>query len=156
MTVKGGFIMPAMQETKDTILLLKECDAGTKMAVKSLRQVLDDTKSEELHKLLTKSLEDHEALGNKLHDLLNEYEEPSEEPSKMSSFWAKMMTDFKMMIDYSDHQVASLMIDGCNMGIKSLSEYVNQYKDASQKALDMCTRLITIEQDLMDKLRLFL
>ena len=148
--------MSAIQETKDTILLLKECDAGTKMAVQSINQVIDEAKSQELHELLKKSLADHEALGNKLHDLLNDYEEPDEEPSKMSSFWAKMMTDFKMMMDRSDHQIASLIIDGCNMGIKSLSEYVNQYKDASQKSLDMCTRLITIEQDLMDKLRLFL
>lgn len=148
--------MSTIQETKDTIALLKECDAGTKMAVKSIRQVLDDTSSEELNALLSKSLQDHEDLGNKLHDLLNEYGEEGQEPPIMGSVSSWITTSVKMLVDDSDHQIASLMIDGCNMGIKSLSEYVNQYKDASSKAEDMCTRLITIEQDLADKLRLFL
>ena len=144
------------QETKDTIALLKECDAGTKMAVKSIRQMLDNTSSEELNQLLCKSLQDHEALGNKLHDMLNEYDEDGQEPPVMGSIGSWITTNMKMMLDNSDHQIASLMIDGCNMGIKSLSEYMNEYKDASSKAEDMCTRLITIEQDLADKLRLFL
>ena len=33
---------------KDTIRLLRECDAGTKTAVNSIREVLDNVKSEEL------------------------------------------------------------------------------------------------------------
>ncbi len=145
-----------IQETKDTVALLKECDAGTKMAVKSIRQVMDDTSSEKLNALLSEALQEHEKLGNDLHALLKEYGEEGQEPPLMGTMGSWITTSVKMMVDDSDHQIASLMIDGCNMGIKSLSEYMNEYKEASSKAEDMCTRLITIEQDLADKLRLFL
>ena len=148
--------MSTIQETKDTVALLKECDAGSKMAVKSIRQVLDDTSSEELNALLSQSVQDHEALGNKLHEMLNELGEQAEEPPMMGKVGSWMMTGFKMMVDNSDHQIASLIIDGCNMGIKSLVEYRNQYKDASGKAVELCEKLIGIEEELSDKLRKFL
>ena len=141
---------------QDTVALLQECDSGTKMAVKSLRQVLDNTASEKLNALLSHSLQEHEKLGNDLHALLNEYGEPDKEPPVMGTINSWVTTSMKMMVNNTDQQIASLMTDGCHMGLKSLSKYVNQYTDASSQALDMCTRLIKMEQDLTDKLRAFL
>ena len=37
-----------------------------------------------------------------------------------------------MGIDESDKTVANLITDGCNMGIKSLNKYLNQYKMADE------------------------
>ncbi len=53
----------------DTIKLLKECDAGVKMAVSSIDEVLDDILSPELKKILLQSKEHHENLGNTIHSL---------------------------------------------------------------------------------------
>ena len=60
-------------ENNDTVYLLKECDAGSKMAVASIDDMLDKVQSDDLKKLLTESREHHEKLGNDLHSLLIEY-----------------------------------------------------------------------------------
>ena len=68
--------------------------------------------------------------------------------------WLK--TNMKMSMDKSDATIADLMTDGCNMGIKYLHKYLNQYTDADSKAKDICKRLISIEETLHRNLRCYL
>ena len=49
-----------------------------------------------------------------------------------------------------------MITDGCNMGVKSLNRYLNQYKAASEKAKDITKRLINIEEQLVIDLRAYL
>ena len=58
----------------DTIKLLQECDAGTKMAVASIDNMLDKVGSQQLKNVLEESKSHHESLGNQIHDMLNERE----------------------------------------------------------------------------------
>ena len=53
------------------------------------------------------------------------------------------------MVKPTDSTIAGLMTDGCNMGVKSLSKYLNQYKAADESAKDLCKRLIAIEEQLV-------
>ena len=62
----------------------------------------------------------------------------------------------KMTMDNSDATVADLITDGCNMGIKSLYKYLNQYPAAEKKVKDICERLIKIEEELRRDLRQYL
>ena len=55
----------------------------------------------------------------------------------------------------SDKTIAALITDGCNMGVKSLSRYLNQYKAASETAKDIAKRLINLEERLVVDLRVF-
>ena len=59
----------------------------------------------------------------------------------------------KMGMDNCDATIADLITDGCNMGIKSLYRYLNQYKAADEKAKNLCHRLITIEEQLRQSLQ---
>jgi len=61
----------------------------------------------------------------------------------------------KMMMHPSDHEVAKIMMDGCNMGIQSVSEYVNKYHDASQESQDSAKKLIKIEEEFMREMKGF-
>ncbi len=56
----------------------------------------------------------------------------------------------------SDETIADLMTDGCNMGVKSLSRYLNQYKAADEKSKELTKRLIKIESDFSAEIRCFL
>jgi hypothetical protein len=56
----------------------------------------------------------------------------------------------------SDHTIADLMTDGCNMGVKSLNKYLNQYKAADEKSKDITKRLINLEEKLAVDIRGFL
>ncbi len=143
-------------EYKDTIHLLKECDAGTKMGVTSIDDVLGVVKDEELRKLLTKSKDQHSKLGNDLHSLLIEYGCEEQEPNPIAKGMSWLKTNMKFTMDSSDSTVAALITDGCDMGTKSLYKYLNQYKGADKKAKDICKRLISIEEELREKLRIYL
>lgn len=143
-------------ENQDTIHLLKECDAGTKMGVTSIEEVLEMVQQSELKDVLSESKKHHEILGNEIHTLLIEYGSEEKDPNPMAKGMSWLKTTFKIGIDGSDETIADLITDGCDMGIKSLSKYLNQYPEANQKCVDICKRLIKIEETLRDDLRIYL
>ena len=144
-------------EDRDTIKLLKECDAGSKMAVTSLDDVLEKVENENLKKLLVETKGHHEKLGNEIHSLLVKYGSEEKEPNAMAKGMSKMKTNFMMnMKEDCDETAADLITDGCNMGIKSLYIYMNQYPAANEKTKDLCKRLIAIEDQLRKELRAYL
>ena len=144
-------------EHTDTIYLLKECDAGSKMAVTSIDEVLDKVSDGGFLKLLVESKKHHEKLGNDLHSLLNELGSEEKDPNPMAKGMSKMKTGVMMgMKDDANQTAADLITDGCNMGIKSLYRYMNQYPGANSKVKDLCKRLISIEDQLRKELRAYL
>lgn len=143
-------------ENNDTIYLLKECDAGSKMAVASIDDMLDRVQDSNLKELMRESREHHEKLGNDLHSLLLEFGSDEKEPNVMAKSMSKLKTSMKLSMDECDATIADLMTDGCNMGIKSLFKYKNQYPAADHKAKELCMRLISIEQELRKGMRDYL
>ena len=67
-----------------------------------------------------------------------------------------MKTNLKLGIDSSDATVADLMTDGCNMGVKSLTKSLNQYKAADEFSKDITKRLINLEEALTVDIRQYL
>lgn len=140
----------------DTIKMLKECNQGIKMAVNSIDEVLPKVNSENLRKRLEASRQEHEALGNETHRLLDQYGEIGKDPSLMAKGMSWIKTNATLLADPTDNAAADIIVDGCNMGIKSLSKYRNQYKAADERARDITDRLISSEERLSDDLKSFL
>lgn len=143
-------------EHKETIHLLKECDAGSKMAVTSIDEVLEFVEDEKLKKLLSESKAHHEKLGNETHELLSKYNSEEKDPSIMAKGMSWLKTNMKLGMDDSDATIADLITDGCDMGVKSLNQYLNEYSDADKEAKDVCKRLIKIEEDLRQDIQTYL
>ena len=143
-------------DNKDTIHLLKECDAGSKMAVTSLDDVMESVQDEKLKELLKKSKDHHTKLGNEIHSMLIQYHSEEKDPNPMAKSMSWLKTNMKMSMDKSDATVADLLTDGCNMGIKSLYKYMNQYANAEAKVKNLCNNLIDIERKLREDLRSYL
>lgn len=133
----------------DTIELLKECNSGIKMGVASIDEVLDYVKNRDLKYILSNCKEKHEKLGNETHSILNEYHDSGKEPNIVAKGMSWMKTNLKLTINESDSTIADLITDGCNMGIKSLRKYLNEYEAAEEKAKDIAKRLISLEEDLI-------
>lgn len=141
---------------EDTENLLRECDAGTKTAVNSIREVLDNVKSEELLTLLTESLSEHEDIGNEISESLREMGGHGKDPNPMARVMSWMKINFKMLEKGDDKTIAALMLDGCNMGIKQLSAYINEYEGADDKSKRLAKRLINAEERLAKELKNYL
>lgn len=141
----------------DTIKLLRECNAGVKMGVTSLDEVIDKVKDENLKKILTDSKQEHEKLGGETSQLLLDYSDKGKEPNPIAKGMSWMKTTVMMsMKEDTDKEAAKLISDGCNMGIQSLSEYLNKYLAAEEKVKDITKKLIKIEDELAHSLREFL
>lgn len=143
-------------ENQDTIHLLKECDSGAKMAVASFDEVLNRVRDLDMKQLLIDSREHHEQLGNEIHSLLNRYRSDEKDPNPVAKGMSWLKTNVKMGMDKSDATVAELITDGCNMGVKSLHRYLNQYPAADDASRDICRRLASEEDQLCRDLRSYL
>ena len=140
----------------DTIKLLRECDAGVKMAVSSIDEVMEKVSGPGMKQVLQESREHHEKLENEIHSLLANYGSEEKEPAAVAKGMLWIKTNVKMSMDDSDATVADLITDGCNMGTKSLNRYLNQYRGADHASREICERLITIEEKLCQKMKSYL
>lgn len=141
---------------QDTIRLLRECDAGIKMGISSIRDSAKYVKDEQLRELLDRSLEAHERIKDEMQELLDVYHDDGKEPAAMAKGMEWFKTNVTLAADPSDYAVADFITDGCNMGVKSLSRYLNQYKAADEKSKDISKRLIREEEQLAVSVRDFL
>lgn len=141
---------------QDTVKLLRECDAGIKMGVSSIDEVLPYVSSDRLEKLLTNCKRQHNALKDELSKLLQDYHDEGKNPNPMAKSMSWIKTNVKLAFKESDHTIADLMTDGCNMGVKSLNRYLNQYKAADEVSKDIAKRLINLEEKLAVDIRDFL
>ena len=141
---------------QDTIKLLRECDAGVKMGVSSIREVLDYVSSDKLRNLLSRCKREHEKLEGEIEELLAKYKDEGKAPNPIARGMSWMKTSIKLVVNESDHTIADLMTDGCNMGVKSLNMYLNKYKAADEVTKDIAKRLINLEEELAVEIRAFL
>ena len=98
-----------------------------------------------------------EKLGNEIHTLLIQQGSKDQEPTPMAKGMSWMKTNMKLLVEEdSDKAVADLITDGCNMGMKSLNRYLNQYQAAEEQVKDIAKDLVGLEQDLVKDVRPFL
>ena len=116
---------------QDTVKLLRECDAGAKMGVESIGSVLDRAQAPALHAVLAASKAEHRKLGEEIRSALSDYADEGKDPGAMAELMSRLKTESMLLMKADDDAaIADLMTDGCDMGVKSLSRYLNQYKAA--------------------------
>ncbi len=142
--------------TNDTIELLKECDSGVKMGISAIDEVIDHIEDKKLADILSESKQDHKKLEDEIRESLDRYGDPGKEPSPMAKSMSWLKTNMKLSWDDSDRTASDLITDGCNMGIKSLRRYVNQYENAEESAKTIAKKVIHIEESLLKNMQPYL
>lgn len=140
----------------DTAKLLKECDAGTKMAIASIDEMLDNVKNQQFKNMLIDFKEKHAKLGNEIQKLLRQMNQQEKEPNPIAKGMSWIKTNIKIGMHEDDQTIADLITDGCNMGVKSLSRYLNQYEAADEQSKKICKELVSIEEKFAVDIRYFL
>ena len=141
---------------QDTIKLLRECDAGIKMGVSGIEDVMDHVRNQDLRTHLRRCKEEHNALQEEIQTMLAKCHDDGKNPNPIAKGMSWIKTNVKLGMEDSDRVVADLLTDGCNMGVKSLRKYLNQYQAASEEAKDITKRLIQLEEKLTTQLRDYL
>ena len=141
---------------QDTVKLLRECDAGARMGADAITDVLGHVRSGALEKRLTDAKNEHAQLSTEIRTQLDRCGDEGKEPPAMASVMSELTTRMKLAMHDSDATVADLMTDGCNMGVKSLSRYLNQYAAADEPSKDVAKRLISAEETLAVDIRGYL
>ena len=141
---------------QDTVKLLRECDAGVKMGVKSIDDVVEYVESDSFERRLRDCRREHEKLDGEIKEQLDRFKDTGKEPNPMAKSMSWMKTNVKLAVDNSDHTIADLMTDGCNMGVKSLNKYLNKYQAADEYSKDIAKRLINLEEKLAVDIRSYL
>lgn len=148
---KEGNIM-----NEDTKKLLEECNYGCKMAVESMEQILEYVDDEELEKLIICYMEKHIKIEEKSSVLLEEAEQGEKSPGIVASTFAWLTVEMKLMMKDDNHQVTKILMNGCNMGIQSVSKSINDYHEANGESKQIAKELVDIEEDFMKKLKEYL
>ena len=144
-----------MQE--DTIALLKQCNAGCKTATNSMEQMLPNVTNKDLQELIEKYNRMHIELGDEYHQRLEEYGSEEKDPTTMAKAMTWMTTGMKLLLNDDDnHEAASILMDGCNMGIKTVAENLNKYTEADIASINLARKLIKLEQDFAKDLLAYL
>lgn len=141
---------------QDTVNLLRECDAGVKMGLSSFDEVLDYVHSDRLKGCISECKAEHEEFAQEMKKLLEKHSDDGKEPNPIAKSMSWLKTNVMLSVNESDTVIADLMTDGCNMGIKSLSKYLNEYSDADKTSKDLANRIIISEERLAQDVRQFL
>ena len=140
----------------DTIKLLRECDAGIKMGTASIADVLTHIRAPAFQRHLSRCKQEHDRLQTEVQQLLEQYHDQGKDPNPLAKGMSWMKTNMKLGMDEPDATIADLMTDGCNMGVKTLNRYLNQYQAADQRSKDIAKRLIHLEAKLVEDIRPYL
>ena len=141
---------------QDTIKLLRECDAGIKMGVSSIDDVLEYTSDEQFKNILSECKDKHIRLQEEMQGMLERFHDDGKEPNPMAKGMSWLKTNVKLILNESDNTIAELITDGCDMGVKSLNKYLNQYKAADERSKDIAKKLINLEERLAVDIRGYL
>ena len=140
----------------DTIKLLRECDAGVKMGVASIKEVQGYVRDAGFRRCLEQCRDAHEALGGEVQRMLDRQGDEGKEPNPVAKGMSWMKTNVMLAMKDADSTIADLITDGCNMGVKSLHRYLNQYSAAAEPARDLALRLSGLEEQLTADIRPYL
>lgn len=140
---------------QDTIKLLRECDSGAKMGIEAINGVIEHV-CDAFREELVKARNEHEEIEHGIRIELDSFGDEGKDPAIAAKAMSYIKTNVKIGIDPSDATAADLITDGCDMGVKSLSRYLNQYKAASESSKNTAKRLISSEENLARTARKYL
>lgn len=140
----------------DTIELLRECDAGISMGISAIDEVKDHAQNGDFKALLDGYRREYALLQNEMRGILNDYNDEGKEPAPLAKGMAWLKTNFTIAVKESDAAIADIITDGCNMGVKSLNKYLNQYAGADGRARDFALRLIELQDRQLKDMRKYL
>ena len=106
--------------------IMKEIVRNTAMGAQSVDNIIDHIESEKLKNLLLKQKEVMEDFYQKASAELSEQELEDAKTNPMQQFMLKAGVKMNVGFNNSSSHIATMMIDGYNMGIESVQKCINE------------------------------
>ncbi len=140
---------------EQTVKLLKECNSGCKAAVDSIDQLTVHIKRKDLKDLVNDTKKRHTDLGERCRAELGKCGKGECDPPAVGMAMAHIGTSIKLAVDSTDKHIADMLADGAVMGMKSISQVMNLYPDASSESRQIAHELVEEESGFLNKLLLY-
>ena len=141
---------------EQTLHILNECSSGCKMAIHSMQQILEYVENEKLEQVIMAAERKHKEIAARTAKALTSYGEKGKKPGAAAETFAWLTTEMKMLIRDDSSQIAKIMTNGCNMGIQSIMEVLNENPEADRESKNIAGDLVKAEEQFADELKAFL
>ena len=139
-----------------TYELLKECNSGCRMARNSIEQLAVYLKSQELQDLFCKYKEEYENIEKESVRLSKGELQEETMSEKVAETFARISAEVKLMMNDDSSKIAEMMIDGANMGIKSITETLNRYPEAEKDSITLAKKFERVCEKVMHDMKKYL
>lgn len=123
-----------------TYEILKECSNGCKMALNSIEQLTIYLKNQDMQNLFCKYKEEYEQIEREASKLSSGKTEEEKMSEKVLETFAWFSAEMKLLFRDDHAKIAEMMIDGANMGIKSITEKRNHYPEAESESIALAKK----------------
>ena len=139
-----------------TYEVLKECSTGCKMALNSIEQLAVYLKDQDMQGLFCKYKEEYEQIEKEAARLSGGETEEEKISEKAAETFAWISAEVKMMFNDDTSKIAEMMIDGANMGIKSITEKLNRYPEAEKESISLAKKFEKTCEKLIQDMKKYL
>ena len=139
-----------------TYEILKECNSGCRMALNSIEQLAVYLTSQELQDQFCKYKEEYKKMEKESERLSEGKLQEEKISEKAAETFARISAEVKLMINDDSAKIAEMMIDGANMGIKSITEKLNRYPEAEKESISLARKFEKICEKLIQDMKKYL
>lgn len=141
-----------MDEKQIIVKLYQNVDMG----VVGIESIEDKIETRALAKTVLNQKEEYQNLKQELLSFCKDYNVQEKELGAMAKLSSGMMSNMKLMMDKSDSHIAKMMMEGTNKGLISLEELKNNYDGKDEKLIAMIEKIIKVEQQNNEDLKIYL
>ena len=141
-----------MNEREVIVKLYQNVDMG----VVGIESIEDKIETRALAKTVLNQKEEYQNLKQELLSFCKDYNVQEKELGTMAKLSSGMMSNMKLMMDKSDNHIAKMMMEGTNKGLISLEELKNNYDGKDEKLIAMIEKIIKVEQQNNEDLKIYL
>ena len=135
--------MRSIQYMNDNQRLLRESAMGLRCACESIAIAKKYARDKKMRDTLSKYLTEHRSLYERARTLLGQsYPKGTAMPLLMT----KVHTGISLSLRNDSPRVADLMLNGCNMGMKSVASAKNKNPAATAEAITVANEIIRTEE----------
>ena len=141
------------QQTKE---ILKECSQGCKMALNSIEQISEYVKDTKLKNVFKEYRDKYRKMEDESIQLSGGCVQQETTSDKMAEAFSWMTAEVKLRLKDDNTQIAKMMMDGGNMGVKSIAEKLNQCPDASRESISLAKKFEKCNEKLVEEMKQFI